>query len=124
MVDAARLVAVVDDDPSILRALRRLLRVAGYAVQTFVSGEELLEWPGLATVDCLVLDVNLAGLSGIQVQERLRERRLAIPIVFITAQDDAATREAAQRGGEARYLRKPFDDQTLVAEIRLALAGV
>ena len=118
------LVAVVDDDPSILRALRRLLRVAGYAVETFASGEELLAWATLPTVDCLVLDVNLAGLSGFQVQERLLDLGLAIPIIFITAQDDAPTRERARRGGGARYLRKPFDDQKLIAEIQLALAGV
>ena len=123
-MSASPLVAVVDDDPSILRALRRLLRVAGYAVETFVSGEELLEWAALSTVDCLVLDVNLAGLSGFQVQERLLDRRLAIPIIFITAQDDGPTRERARRGHEARYLRKPFDDQTLIAEIQLALARV
>jgi len=122
-MSASLLVAVVDDDPSILRALRRVLRVAGYVVETFASGEELLAWASLPTADCLVLDVNLTGLSGFAVQERLLERRLAIPIVFIAALDDAPTRERARRGGEARYLRKPFDDQTLIAEIQLARAG-
>jgi FixJ family two-component response regulator len=121
-MSAPPLVAVVDDDPSVLRALRRLLRVAGYAVETFVSGADLLRWPALPTIACLVLDVNMAGLSGFQVQELL-DRRLAIPIVFMTAQDDVPTRQRALRGGEARYLPKPFDDQTLIAEIQRAMAG-
>ena len=120
---SAQIIGVVDDDPSILRALRRLLRLAGFDVKTFGSGEELLGWEGLDTLDCLVLDVNLAGLSGFEVQERLSDAKLAIPIVFITAQDDAATRERAERAGDARYLRKPFDEHALIEEIQEALAG-
>jgi len=120
---AVQLIAVVDDDPSILRALRRLLRLADFNVKTFGSGEELLGWEALVTIDCLVLDVNLAGLSGFDVQERLADRGLAIPIVFITAHDDAATRERAERAGGARYLRKPFDEHALIEEIQKALAG-
>ena len=122
-LSAVRLIAVVDDDPSILRALRRLLGLAGFNVKTFTSGEELLGWEELTTIGCLVLDVNLAGLSGFQVQERLGDLKVSIPIVFITAHDDAATRERAERGGDARYLRKPFDEQALIGEIQKALAG-
>ena len=120
---AVRLIAVVDDDPSILRALRRLLGLAGFNVKTFTSGEELLGWEELTTIGCLVLDVNLAGLSGFQVQERLGDLKVSIPIVFITAHDDAATRERAERAGDARYLRKPFDEQALIGEILKALTG-
>lgn len=118
-----QLIGVVDDDPSILRALRRLLHLAGFSVKTFGSGEELLDCGELATIGCLVLDVNLTGLSGFQVQERLGELKLAIPIVFITAHDDATTRERAERAGDARYLRKPFDERALIGEIQKALAG-
>jgi len=114
-------IAVVDDDPSILRALRRLLRLAGFSVTTFGSGEELLGCDELARIECLVLDVNLTGLSGFQVQERLGELNLSIPIVFITAHDDATTRERAERAGHARYLRKPFDQHALIGEIQKAL---
>ena len=96
---------------------------ADFNVKTFGSGEELLGWEALVTIDCLVLDVNLAGLSGFDVQERLADRGLAIPIVFITAHDDAATRERAERAGGARYLRKPFDEHALIEEIQKALAG-
>ena len=120
---AAQIIGVVDDDPSILRALRRLLRLSGFDVRTFGSGEELLGWEGLGTVDCLVLDVNLAGLSGFEVQERLSDVKMSIPIVFITAHDDATTRERAERAGDARYLRKPFDEHALIEEIQKALAG-
>ena len=118
---AAQIIGVVDDDPSILRALRRLLRLSGFDVRTFGSGEELLGWEGLGTVDCLVLDVNLAGLSGFEVQERLSDVKMSIPIVFITAHDDATTRERAERAGHARYLRKPFDQHALIGEIQKAL---
>jgi FixJ family two-component response regulator len=118
-----QLIGVVDDDPSILRALRRLLHLAGFSVKTFGSGEELLGCGELATIGCLVLDVNLTGLSGFQVQERLGDLKLSIPIVFITAHDDATTRERAERGGDARYLRKPFDERALIGEIEKALAG-
>jgi FixJ family two-component response regulator len=122
-MSAAQLIAVVDDDPSILRALRRLLHLAGFSVRTFGSGEELLGSQELAAIGCLVLDVNLTGLSGFQVQERLGDLKLSIPIVFITAHDDATTRERAERDGDARYLRKPFDERALIGEIQKALAG-
>jgi FixJ family two-component response regulator len=121
-MSAFPLIAVVDDDPSILRALRRLLSLSGFAVTTFASGEELLAWEQLPTVACLVLDVNLTGLNGFEVQECLVDSGLAIPIVFITAHDDAATRERAERAADAHYLRKPFDEQALVEEIQKALA--
>jgi FixJ family two-component response regulator len=121
-MSAFPLIAVVDDDPSILRALRRLLSLSGFAVTAFASGEELLAWEQLPGVACLVLDVNLTGLNGFEVQERLVDSGLAIPIVFITAHDDTATRERAERAADARYLRKPFDEQALIEEIQKALA--
>jgi len=119
----AQAIAVVDDDPSILRALRRLLTLAGFTVKTFASGEELLAWSGLGTLDCLILDVNLVGMSGFEVQERIRDLTLSTPIVFITAHDDDATRARAQRDADARYLRKTFDEQALIEQVQLAMAG-
>src|SRR5438034_6586220 len=74
MLIVSQRIAVVDDDHSILRALRRLLGAAGFTVNTFGSGEELLAWEGLGTIECLILDVHLAGLSGFDVQERLTDR--------------------------------------------------
>ena len=91
MLIVSQRIAVVDDDPSILRALRRLLGAVGFTVNTFGSGEELLAWEGLGTIDCLILDVHLAGLSGFDVEERLTDVQPSLPIVFITAHDDEAT---------------------------------
>jgi FixJ family two-component response regulator len=115
-------IGVVDDDASILRALRRLLGTAGFLVKTFMSGEELLASDDLGAIDCLVVDVQLAGVSGFEVQDRLADARRSIPIVFITAHDDALTRERADRTHRSRYLRKPFDDEALLEAIRAALA--
>jgi FixJ family two-component response regulator len=114
-------IGVVDDDASILRALQRLLGAAGFAVQTFGSGEELLASGQLDRFQCLVLDVHLTGLSGFEVQERLNEARHFIPIIFITAHDDASTRERARRNATSQYLRKPFDEQSLIAAIESAV---
>jgi FixJ family two-component response regulator len=118
------LIGVVDDDASILRALQRLLGAAGFAVKTFGSGEELLAWRDLDTLECLVLDVHLDGLSGFDVQERLACEQHTIPIVFVTAHDDASTRERARRISTSQYLRKPFDQHALLQAILLALARV
>jgi FixJ family two-component response regulator len=113
-------IGIVDDDASILRALQRLLGAAGFTVQTFASGEELLASQQLDRFQCLVLDVHLTGLSGFDVQERLNEARRFIPIVFITAHDDAATRARARQSGAALYLRKPFEKEALLGAIRRA----
>jgi FixJ family two-component response regulator len=113
----------VDDDPSILRALRRLLGTAGFSVRTFGSGEQFLAYEALAAIDCLVLDIHLGGLNGFEVQERLADLRPCLPIVFITAHDDWATRERAHRGASSRYLRKPFEEQALVDAIHSVLGG-
>ena len=119
----SRIIGVVDDDASIVRALTRLLRAAGFSVKTFQSGEELLASRELATIECLVLDVHLGGLTGFDVQERLAAMRHACPIIFITAHDDMATSERARRSGTSQYLRKPFDESALIAAIETCLAG-
>ncbi len=99
-------IGIVDDDASVLRALRRLLGGAGFTVKAFESAEEFLGLQHPESIQCLLLDVHMPGLSGFELQERLTDAQ--IPIIFITANDDAPTRERAQRGGVA-YLPKPFD---------------
>jgi len=121
-VAPAPVVGVVDDDASIQRALRRLLRAADFTVETFGSAEEVLASRHLATIDCLVLDIHLGDLSGFDVQERLPDTRTPIPIIFITAHDSPASRERARRAGAVDYLRKPFDEDALIGAIRRALA--
>ena len=114
------LIGIIDDDASVLRALSRLLGGAGFAVRAFGSAEEFLGLEHPETIDCLVLDIQMPGLSGFDLQERLAEAQRPIPIVFITAHDDVVTRERARRGGVA-YLPKPFDPHSLLKAIADAL---
>ena len=120
-VDMHEVIGVVDDDASILRAVQRLLGSLGFTVKTFGSGEDLLASACLAGIHCLVLDVHLGGLSGFELQERLSEAPVQIPIIFITAHDDPPTRERARRAGAVEYLRKPFDEHALISAIDKAL---
>lgn len=115
------MVCVVDDDDSLLRALRRLLDATGFRVETFSSAEEFLGSEHRARADCLVLDVHLGGLSGLDLQERLATSGVRTPVVIITAHDDRRTRERAQRAGAVEYLRKPFDDECLIDAIHRAI---
>ena len=115
-------IGIVDDDVLVLRALRRLLEGASFTVKTFGSAEEFLGLENPETINCLVLDIHMPGLSGFDLQERLANAQLLIPIIFITANDDALTRDRAQRGGVA-YFPKPFDAQSLLEAIAKALGG-
>ena len=111
------LVTVVDDDRSILRALERLLRANGFSVETFSSAEEFLGSEGRTESGCLVVDIHLAGLTGLELWERFFASRPPIPTVFMTAYDREGSRSSAERVGAA-YLRKPFDETALIAAIR------
>ena len=115
-------IGLVDDDASVLRALRRLLEGAGFVVKAFESAEEFLSLEHPETIQCLVLDVHMPGLSGFELQDELTATQIEIPIIFITANDDAPTRERAQQGGVA-YLPKPFDAKSLLAAIGKAIGG-
>ncbi len=120
--NGAPTVYVVDDDAPLLRALQRLLRSVGFAVETFGTAEDLLAAKHIPMADCLVLDIHLGELSGFDLHDRLRTAGHSIPTVFITGHDDAVTRERARRVGAAGYVRKPFEEATLVAAIESALA--
>ena len=114
------LVSVVDDDASLLRAVGRLLRAAGFTVEAFPSAEQFLECEHRVSPRCLVLDVRLSGMTGFDLHERLLAAGTPPPVIFITAHDDAATRERARRAGAVQYLRKPFEDDALIAAIHRA----
>jgi FixJ family two-component response regulator len=116
-------VSIVDDDLSVCRALRRLVQSAGYPVETFASAREFLDSSPSGRTACLVLDIHLDGMSGFELSEQLAENGTAIPIIFITAHDDAPTRERIRRAGVAAYLLKPFDEQALLDAIRSAVDG-
>ena len=109
-------IAIVDDDPSIRRSLHRLVQSAGYAVQTFASAREFLEWLPRGHAACLVLDVHMKEMSGFELQERL-----AVPVLFITSHDDVATRTRIETSGAAGHLWKPFDEHAMLDAIRRAV---
>ena len=114
MHNVGRLISIVEDDLSVRRALGRLVRLAGYPVETFASAHEFLASSPSDRTACLVLDIHLNGMSGFDLAERLMAERVAIPIIFITAHDDAATRERIRGSGATGYLAKPFDGQVLL----------
>ena len=115
------MVWVVDDDLSVRRALRRLIAAGGFAVETFASGREFLEAVPHDRPGCLVLDIYLEGMSGFEVKECLTASGHPVPVIFITAHDDEATRDRARRVGAAAYLRKPFGKHVLLDAIQRAL---
>lgn len=111
-------IAVIDDDPSVRKALHRLLRVARMDVATFASGESFLVAALHRQPDCLVLDIRMPGMTGPELASRLLAARRSMPIVFITAH---APEEIGQDSGAAEVLRKPFDDQALLDAIERAI---
>jgi FixJ family two-component response regulator len=115
------IVMIVDDDDSIRRAVRRLMKSFGIAVETFASAEEFLGSDRLEKTSCLILDVHMPGMDGLQLQERLVASNHAIPIIFITAFTDERARAQALNAGAVGYLAKPFGDEELLNCIHAAL---
>jgi len=109
-------IGVIDDDPSVLKSLARLLRAAGFFVVPFASTELFLETHQAWTLHCLVLDVHFEGMSGLDLESYLSDSGLKFPIVFITAHDDADVRERVEATGQA-FLRKPFEETELLQAI-------
>jgi FixJ family two-component response regulator len=118
------LIAVVDDDESVCRALRRLLRSLAMNAETFGSGREFLDlldaMPSFQP-DCLILDVQMPEMNGLEIQDRLAANGSAVPVIFITAHDEVGIREKALAAGAVAFLRKPFNDELLIKTIREAL---
>jgi FixJ family two-component response regulator len=111
-------VFVIDDDDSIQRALERLLRSEGYHVVTFGSAEDFLHSGVVRGESCLVLDIRLPGMSGLDLQDRLALNGKKQAIIFITAHDNPQWQERAKTAGAVAYLRKPFDQQSLLDAVR------
>lgn len=124
MTDPAPIAFTVDDDPSVRKSLRRLLTAAGCRVQVFASAEEFLAaaLPDDAAA-CLILDVCLPGLGGLDVQRALAERHATLPIVFITGHGDIPLAVRAMRAGAVDFLPKPFRPRDLLAAVARALAA-
>ena len=120
MKKADQLVFVIDDDPSMRTAIRELIEAVGLSCQTFGSGQELLEAKLPDVPSCLVLDVRLPGLSGLNLQRELTERGIHIPIIFITGHGDIPMSVQAMKAGAVEFLTKPFRDQDLLDAIEQA----
>ena len=121
MAGTQLVISIVDDDLSVRRALSRLVRLGGYAVESFASAREFLSSAPRGRTACLVLDIHLnGGMSGFDLQERLVADGVTIPTIFITAHGDARTRERVTQAGVAGFLLKPFGDQALLDLIRNA----
>ena len=118
MVPAPVQVGVVDDDPSLCRSLGRLLRAAGMQPVTYGSAEAFLADTTQPPFDCLVLDVQLGGMSGLELGHWLAAEGGAPPIIYVTAYDDAETRRSAERAGCAAYFRKSDAGDSVLAAIR------
>ncbi len=117
----ASYVAVVDDEAPVRTALRRLLRLGDYEVQTFTSGEEFLCSLAGRHPDCVLLDVHMPGLTGFEVQSELTRSGVTIPVVLITASDDPQLADTAAAAGAVGLLRKPFTNDALMGLIVSAL---
>lgn len=114
-------IGIVDDDRSVRTAVGRLVRSQGFAAEVFPSGEDLLQCDHLAGFSCLIVDVVMPGLSGLELQDRLAADGCPLPIIFITALDDAHIETRALAAGASGFLSKPFDDEELLAAILTAL---
>jgi FixJ family two-component response regulator len=118
----SRLVAIVDDDELMRGALQGMLREAGLPARAFASGEEFLSSGAQHLSSCLITDVRMPGMSGLELQARLNAEQIRVPIIFITAHGDERARVQALRSGAADFLAKPFDDEVLLRSVRAAMA--
>jgi FixJ family two-component response regulator len=117
------LVAVVDDDESIRESLPDLLNELGFATRAFSSAEEFLASGSLDQTRCLILDVAMPGMTGLDLQQQLNDRQRKIPIIFITAQKDRKIEDRAFEGGAVSFLFKPFSDTALLEALNKAVRG-
>jgi FixJ family two-component response regulator len=119
--DKPKLLAIVDDDESVRSALEGLMKAAGLQTHAFPSAEDFLNSGLLHHTACLIADIRMPGMSGLELQEKLNAEHCRIPTIFITAHGDAKMRLQAMRGGAVEFLSKPFDDEILLDSIRAAL---
>ena len=117
----SKLIAIIDDDESICDSLRDLMESAGLEARCFGSAEEFLESDLRTRAACLIVDIRMPKMSGLELQARLKEEECDIPIIFITAYGDARMRIQAMREGAVEFLAKPFDHQLMLKTVRAAL---
>ena len=117
----ACVIAIVDDEELVRTSLQRLLKMAGYTVAAFTSAEEFLRSGSLQDVHCLIADIRMPGMSGLDLQSELNAGEYQIPIIFITAHGDEKMRIRAMRDGAVAFLAKPFDNTVLLDRVRACL---
>jgi FixJ family two-component response regulator len=122
MQQAMPVVFVVDDDVSVRESLELLIRCAGWQPETYASAQEFLVRPRVPVPSCLVLDVSMPGLSGLDLQKRVTAERPDMPIIFITGHGDVPMTVQAMKGGAVEFLTKPFNDEVLLNALRHAIA--
>jgi len=115
------MVAIIEDDESYRLAVRRLLKSAGFSVQSFASAEDFLDSGEQRETGCLIADIRMPGMSGLDLQSKLNSDHCPIPTIFITAHGDEKMRMQAMRGGAVKFLAKPFDGEVLIEAVRVAL---
>ena len=121
MQNKTKLVAIVDDDDSMRSAVQDLLEAVGLPARGFASAEEFLKSGKQHETACLITDIRMPGMSGLELQAQLNADRCRIPIIFITAHGDEKMRMQARREGAVEFLAKPFDDEVLLESVRAAL---
>ena len=121
MRESDAIVAIVDDDPSVRTGLQRLIRSVGWKAETFASAQEFLNRPRPEAPSCLVLDLQLPGLSGLDLQKRMADAGLEIPIVFLTGHGNIPTSVKAMKAGAVEFLTKPVDEEDLLRAIQEAI---
>lgn len=119
----ANLVAIVDDDDLMRGALQGMLKSVGLPSQAFASAEEFLTSGQQRQTGCLIADIRMPGMSGLELQAKLNSEHFRIPTIFITAHGDEKMRMQALRAGAVEFLSKPFDDEALLESVRAALQG-
>jgi FixJ family two-component response regulator len=117
------IIYVVDDDESVLRAMKRLILSMNMDVESFASGREFLDSDYRDQNACLIVDVKIPGMSGMELQQKLVDKGSKLPVIFITAFDTEETRDQAKKAGAAGYFQKPVDDQALLDSIQWALSN-
>ena len=117
------IVSIVDDDASVRRSTRRLLRSSGFRAEAFASAEEFLDSKSAGETACLILDLRMPGMNGLELQRRLSQNGNPVPIIFLSAQASEEDERSALRLGAVQFLRKPVSKEALLSAIREALRG-
>jgi FixJ family two-component response regulator len=120
-VSEEKMVTVIEDDDSYRKAVQRLLKAAGFRVQSFASAEDFLSSGQQQATGCLIADIRMPGMSGLELQSKLNSDHCPIPTIFITAHGDEKMRLQAMRSGAVKFLMKPFDGDSLLEGVRVAL---